>query len=166
MCLNKSIEDEIKKYYIEKKCESNRDTYLNKISNYIKYYHLRAWKCKVAFYSFNVIKIVSVASIPVLQTFEPTDSGTCIVVASAVSILMESLIALFHLHDKWSLYRGANNALLKEKREYDMGQGKYKDKEDEDEKFTLFFNEVEGIISNEGEKWSKIIKEKKIDEKS
>ena len=165
MCLKKSIVDEIKKYYIEKKCESNKEMYIDKISNYIEYYHLRAWKCKMTFYSFNVIKIVSVASIPVLQAWEVTNAGPYIVMASAVSILMESLIALFHLHDKWSLYRGANNALLKEKREYDMGQGKYKEKEDEDEKFTLFFHEVEEIISNEGEKWSKIIKEKKVEEK-
>ena len=43
------------------------DDYDKIVQSYIKYYHIRAQKCKQFYYAFTIIKIALAASIPVLQ---------------------------------------------------------------------------------------------------
>ena len=55
--------DDIQKYYFRNE-EEREKNFHEIVSNYIKFYHLRALRNQYAFYIMNGIKIIAVASIP------------------------------------------------------------------------------------------------------
>ena len=135
------------------------DTYLEIVDAYIVYYHMRAQKCKIQFYVFNVVKYLTLAIIPVIQALGGIDKYPWIATISAsVCLFIETILKLWRTEEKWILYRSTNNTLMSEKRQYITSKGSYNKVEDS---FELFVERVESIIDDEAHKWVATFKEKK-----
>lgn len=159
--LRKILNGDIKKYYIQ---EQDADTkqYLEVVSHYIEYYHYRAWSCKWWFYGLNTLKILSLASIVVINAIESeVDMSAYAVIASAICLIIEGVIALYHFQEKWILYRNTNNILMSEIRFFATSKGEYQDKQ---KAFNLFVERVESIIGDEARKWNETVREKNKEE--
>lgn len=148
---------DIKKYYINTS-DAGEKEYLNVVSNYIEYYHCRAWMCKWWFYGINTFKLLLLASVMVIKVLDADkDISVYAVAASAICLAIEGVISLYHLQDKWFLYRNTNNLLISEIRCFAVSEGKYKN---QDMCFETFVNSVEGIIGDEARKWNETVSEK------
>ena len=73
-------------------------------------------------------------------------------------MVLEGINALFRWQEKWVLYRNAQNALMREIRQFVVREGIY---QDEEKGFSLFVETVEGIIDDEARKWNSYMKEQK-----
>lgn len=135
--------------------------YLKIVENYIEYYHFRARKCKYKYYSFNIIKYIALALIPVVQSFGGIQKFPWIAtIVSSICLLTEAILELLRTKEKWILYRNTDNALLKEQREFVTGKGKYIHEED---KYAIFVKMVESLIDDEARKWSEMVRSEKKD---
>lgn len=151
--------DDIQKYYFKDEKDTEK-IFHEIVSNYIKFYHIRALRNQYAFYIMSGIKIIAVASIPLFQV-TGTLSAEWATGASAISLIMEGFIALLHVQDKWHLYRSTNNVLLQEQREYTMRIGKYSN--NQIDVFKVYVENVEALIDDEAKKWFLAIKDNKQD---
>lgn len=152
--------DDIQQYYI-KDMEDAQKKYLEVVSNYINYYHRRACTCKYMYYGLNVLKtfillIATISGAILKNDMEHTTQITLVLCAPTICLTIETIIGLFHLHEKWTHYRNANNALMKEMRDFAVLEGKY----NTENPFQIFVDAVEGIIENEARKWSNKIQKK------
>lgn len=151
------------KYYIwERKREAlvNREEYLRTVYNYIEYYHNRAAHYKGWYLTLNVIKLIFLALIPVSEiVVQNLDLPWLAAGASSLCILLESIMGLFHMKDKWTQYRRTENDLMSEERQYVTLSGRYH-VEENSKRFNMFVENVENIISNEAVMWSRMIAEK------
>lgn len=153
---------DIKKYYFSNE-EGKERKYHEIVSNYIQFYHGRAKRSQYIFYGMSVVKIIAIASIPILETVGEYQVKWAII-ASALSLIMEGLIALLRAQDKWHLYRSTNNALLQEQREYMMRVGKYA--QVEGNVLELYVENIEQIIGDEARKWFSTVKNNKQGEEN
>lgn len=155
--MKQNCSNDIKKYYLDDTNDKERN-YHNVVSNYIKFYHCRAKLNRFLFYIMSIIKIILLTSIPFLQ-IKSNLSPEWATGASSISLALEGIIALTRVQDKWQLYRSTNNSLMQEQREYMTKTGKYS--ASTDNVFTLYVQNIENIINNEGKKWSSTVKDSK-----
>ncbi len=154
-------------YFMEKQPtgEMNQSKYFKIVHNYIQYYYRRADIYKMWYLALSVGKFLVLAMIPVSQTLTQSVSLPWLAAgASSLCILLESVIELFRMKDKWILYRKVGNDLMSEERQYAMRVGVYQD-EDEDKNFRIFVGNMENIIGKEASSWSRMIETAK-DEKA
>lgn len=148
---------DIQKYYFQT-TDADEQEYLYVVSNYIGYYHYKAWICKWCFYGINTLKLILLASVMVMKVLDAQkDISVYAVAVSAISLAIEGIISLYHLQEKWFLYRNTNNLLMSEVRYFATSKGKY---EEEDKRFQHFVNSVESIIGEEARKWHETVSEK------
>lgn len=154
--------DEIKKYYLDGMENQNEKDYLIIVSNYIQYYHCRAWRCKVMYYVLCALKVALVASITISCVIS-SEYRLYSVAASAMILFLERIIDLFKFKEKWILYRNTNNILMHEIRCYVACDS---NESNSNERFMKFVNSVEKIIGNEAEKWDNTVEVERNDEKA
>lgn len=136
----------------------NKAEYLKIVHNYIKYYYRYAEIYRWWFLGLSSIKLLVLAAIPVIQVFNLSKEIKWIAAGgSSLCILLEALIQLYNMKDKWILYRKTGNDLMCEERWYITGTGKYTTKS-EDESFGLFVESIEIIIGVETSEWHQMIK--------
>lgn len=158
-------------YYIKKQdvklLEDDKEKeYLQVVYNYIQYYYKRAENYKRWYRFLSVLKIVILAFIPVSQACDFLAGIPCVIaLASSLCILLESVMALFNMKDKWILYRKVGNALMHEERKYVTGTGAYH-QENREKAFILFVENTESIISNEADDWNQMVQSSRQDTKS
>lgn len=145
------------------------EEYMGVVDNFIEYYGYRARKCKIQYYTLNIIRLLALALVPVLEVLNESISFQwAVVLASAIALLMEGIISLWKVRKKWVLYRDTYNRLLREQRKYVVKRNErnrmpYETSED----FNKFFDLVESIIQSEGDKWKETIdKELETDEEN
>lgn len=149
-------------YYIKRKeaklvGEAREKEYLCIVYHYIQYYYKRAAKYKVGYEVCSVLKIIILAFIPVSQACDYLAGLPWVIaLASSMCILLESVMALFNMKDKWILYRKVGNALMCEERKYVTSAGVY-GQEDSESAFRLFVENTENIIRNEGDDWNQMV---------
>lgn len=142
----------------------NTIEYNKAVSAYIKYYHIRAKRCKYAYYVLSLIKIMLVGTLPVLQAVGIIDTCSWLVAAFSSGILiLESTMELFKLRDKWRLYRNTCNQLMTVQRKYtgervSIFEAKTKAKE--------YIATAEAIINGEAGMWLEISKDTKENKES
>lgn len=131
------------------------DEYMEIVDNYIEYYCLRAHRCKIQYYTLNIIRLVALALVPVLEILnESIPFQWTTVLASSIAILMEGIIVLWRVRKKWALYRDTYNRLLRAQRKYMVKRKESNQNADENSKeFDEFFELVESIIQSEGNQW-------------
>lgn len=161
--LREILSKDIKKYYFDK-IDVDSDEYFQVVSNYIEYYHYRAWTCKGWFYGLNTVKLLALFSGVIMKLIKSEeDISVYMAASSAVCLAIEGVLALYHLQDKWILYRNTNNALMSEVRLFATSEGEYQEKE---KRFSLFVEKVESIIGDEARKWNETVTEKNKKEKN
>lgn len=130
--------------------------YLKVVSNYIIYYQEHAKIYKVQYYALSILKIVVLMLIPVIQTISQVAmfSGFA-ALSSSICLALEAIMSLFHLKEKWILYRNTNNALLSEQRQFATCSGKYCEVK---ECFKMFVLNVEEIIDAEAREWNATVR--------
>ena len=79
------------------------DDYDKIVQSYIKYYHIRAQKCKQFYYAFTIIKIALAASIPVLQMISVGRSAVSAAPIVMIGILVMSIRMLIQIASTASL---------------------------------------------------------------
>lgn len=70
-------------------------------------------------------------------------------IVTSRSLVMEGIVALLKVKQKWELYRSSNNVLLVEQREFVACTGKYVHGETN---FLLYVPNIENIIADEAQK--------------
>lgn len=145
-------------YFLEMQLEGmNKAEYFKVVRNYAQYYYERASVYKIWYLGLSVAKLLILAMIPVSQTFEQLSDLPWIAAgASSLCILLESVMELFRMKEKWVLYRKVGNDLICEGRQYAMKAGGYQD-EDEKKNFRVFVANVENIICEESSSWKQMI---------
>lgn len=156
------LSEDIHKYYMDEIKDGEEKEYLLVVSNYIQYYHCRAWFCKHVYCALNVLKLAALAGITICGVISK-QSGIFAAVSSALCLFLEGIMALYHLREKWILYRNTNNTLMSEVRCYVVSQGKY---QNSDQKFSDFVDTVENIIGDEARKWNETVQQKKREQSS
>lgn len=137
--------------------QMNKAEYSRVVRNYVQYYYKRAGVYKLWYLCFSVIKLLVLAMLPVSQTFAQVSQLPWIAAgASSLCILLESVMELFRMKEKWILYRKVGNDLMCEGRQYALRAGEYQD-EDEEKCFRIFVINVERIISEESTSWKQMI---------
>lgn len=145
---------EISRFYMKPSFNIEED-YRNVVANYIDYYERRARKCKYQYYILNVIKFIALASIPIIQAIPAVaDFPWIVTTASAVCLLMESILGLWKSKDKWFIYQDTNNILMSEQRQYISCAGIYKEMECP---FNTFVERVENLINDEARRWNETV---------
>lgn len=134
-------------------CGKSKEEFLRVSLEYIKYYDRRAKKYKFGYRGLNVSKYVILAAIPVIQASPIATSFAWIVaMASSLCILLDSVINLFQMKDKWILYRSTGSKLMSEQRQYALQMGEYYGLEN-DQCLHLFVKNVENIVGGESKEW-------------
>lgn len=143
-------------YYLTEQTRKKDREYLDIVSNYIKYYHKRADGYRNWYLALSTIKLVALSVIPVMQASEWLSGFPWIAaVASSGCLFVESVTGLFHMRDKWHLYRSVENRLMSEERQYASKKGTYfHDKK----RFHTFVENVKHIINEEGLEWKQMMK--------
>ena len=88
--MEKFKENEITQYYYP----GYMDDYDKIVQSYIKYYHIRAQKCKQFYYAFTIIKIALAASIPVLQMISVVKKYPVILAIVAAAIVVNIFFSI------------------------------------------------------------------------
>lgn len=149
----------IKPYLLEMKLaeKMNRAEYFKVVHNYIQYYYERAGLYRTWYLTLSVAKLLVLAMIPVSQTFAQISDFPWIAAgASSLCILLESVMELFRMKEKWILYRKVGTDLMCEERQYVLKAGGYQN-EDEEKNFRIFVANVENIIGEESSSWKQMI---------
>lgn len=124
---------------------------------YIDYYHDKAQLYKYAYRGLSVVKYLTLGAIPVIQVIPAAKRFPwTVAVLSSMSIMLDSIINLFQMKDKWIIYRKTDSRLLSEQRLFTLLAGEYYglDEEQSQQKFIGKFEEIVGCESNE---WSEIV---------
>lgn len=141
----------------------NKEDYFRVVRNYVRYYYGRASVYKIWYLGLSVTKLLLLAVIPVSQTFTHLSNLPWIAAgASSLCILLESVMELFRMKEKWVLYRKVGNDLMCEERQYVMKAGGYQE-EDEEKNFRTFVVRIEGIICEEASSWKQMIQNTKAE---
>ena len=149
-------QEEIRKFCI---LDSSRKTEeLTRVAlSYIDYYHIKSKLYKYAYRGFSVTKYLALAAIPVIQvTPSARNYPWTVAILSSVSIMLDSIINLFQMKEKWIIYRKTDCKLLSEQRLFMLQAGEYfgLDKEESQQKFMGKFEEIVGCESQE---WGEIV---------
>lgn len=143
--------------YYYNTCENSIEEYDRVVKSYIKYYHLRARRCKRGFYFWSVLKLILLAIMPVLQAAGVLVSITYLVAAISSGILLiESILELWRFREKWVLYRSTCNQLMSIQRFFMESRAN-----DVDKKRLEYVEAVEAIIGDEARSWREISKDVK-----
>lgn len=133
-----------------------RDNYDKLILAYIDYYHKRALKCKWAFLIISLAKIILIGMLPVFQMTEVLGNFPWIItVLSSGTLIIESILELWRLKEKWILYRNTCNRLMAVQRQY------AETIEDKDSDLEKYISAIEYIINEEGNKWLETFRDKR-----
>ncbi|MDE5939988.1 MAG: DUF4231 domain-containing protein [Lachnospiraceae bacterium] len=157
--------ESINPYFLEIQLakEMNIDEYFRVVRNYVQYYYKRATLYKIWYLGLSVTKLLILAMIPISQTFaQLSDLPWIATGASSLCILLESVIELFRMKEKWVLYRKVGNDLMREERQYVLKAGGYQDG-DEEKNFRIFVTNAENIIGEESSTWKQMIQNIKVE---
>lgn len=154
--MSKDEKEGIQQYCCDReKCR--RENYDKLALSYIDYYHKRATISKWSFLLFNLAKIILIGMLPVFQMTCIVDAYPWIITALASgALIMESIIELWRLKEKWILYRSTCSRLMAVQRQY---AGKTQDDDPDLEKYVA---DIELIISEEGSKWLETFQDKTV----
>lgn len=145
---------EICEFYISDFTDAEKD-YQKVVANYISYYEQRARSCKYQYYTLNIIKFIALSSIPIIQaTSAAVKLPWIAATASAVCLLMESMLGLWKSKDKWIIYQDTNNILMSVQRQYILQAGAYKES---DNPLNIFVETVENLINDEARRWNETV---------
>lgn len=145
--MEKFKENEITQYYYP----GYMDDYDKIVQSYIKYYHIRAQKCKQFYYAFTIIKIALAASIPVLQMISVVKKYPVILaIVSAAIVVIESFLVMTRSVEKWSLFRNNCNRLLQIQRGNAI---KCADSQSLTDEKRVYIQEVESVLDDEARRW-------------
>lgn len=137
--------------------ENSREESMKVVRAYINYYQQRSDLYKHAYFTLSVIKYGALAAIPVFEAVPGLNGHPWVVVAaSSICILIDSMIHLFSMKEKWILYRRSNSKLMSEQRQYAANCGKYHAL-DEESRYDLFVQSVEKIYSSEALEWCETV---------
>lgn len=149
-------------YYMDG-ISSSEEEYLQVVANYIEYYRKRAKFFKYQYYVLTIIKFITLGMIPVFESIDATAGMPWIpAVASSVCLIVEAVIGLMHMKDKWILYRNTSNHLMSEQRKYLALKNGNKNA-DSCDAFRNFVKNVEELIGKEAEEWRTVAKASKDD---
>lgn len=124
---------------------------------YVNYYNSRAKMYKYAYRILSVTKYIALAVIPIVQVIPSINKVPWIAVAaSSLCILLDSIINLFGMKEKWILYRNSHSKLMSEQRQYASRCGKYYGFTD-DARFSLFVKNLEEIYMGESAEWNETV---------
>lgn len=127
----------------------NVEDYDHIVSNYIKYYHFRARRCKVGFYFWSVMKLCLIALMPVIQAINSFENSSWIIpVCTSGLFLIESILEIWRFKEKWILYRDTCNRLTSIQRQF-MGSTA----EGIDDERLIYIGLVESLIEEEVRNW-------------
>ena len=148
--MEKFKENEITQYYYP----GYMDDYDKIVQSYIKYYHIRAQKCKQFYYAFTIIKIALAASIPVLQMISVVKKYPVILaIVSAAIVVIESFLVMTRSVEKWSLFRNNCNRLLQIQR---VNAIKCADSQSLTDEKRVYIQEVESVLDDEARRWNQL----------
>lgn len=155
------LQEEVQKYYIQE-LDAKQEDYLKIVSNYIEYYNIRAFCCKMSFYITNLAKILGLSGVTIVKMIESDGNNfsTIAAIIAAMCLILEGVNSLFRWHEKWILYRNVQNILMGEVRKFVVKKGIY---QDEDNSFSIFVETVENIIDDEAHRWHHDMTNQKIE---
>lgn len=157
-------EESLKEFYslsYEELNEAFVKDYLEKVSNYIEYYHRKARMNRASYYITSGVRIIAVALIPFIQALPfGQDHAWAAASASCICVGMEAAIHLLKNKRKWINYREHCNQLMREYRQFYV---KFQacEKTARKEIFEAFVHSVEGILEDEETTWKKATKKSK-----
>lgn len=124
---------------------------------YIDYYHNRANLYKYAYRGLSILKYLALAVIPVIQASPAADKFSwTVAIFSSLCILLDSVINLFQMKEKWILYRNTNCKLMSEQRQYQLRMGGYYGL-DSEKMMQLFVSRIEEIVGGESKEWRETV---------
>lgn len=155
MCWKKKKIDRYQ-YYLN--CiNASSEQYFQVVNNYIDYYSKRAKKYRRFYFIGCFIKTILLAGILVIQSITEIASMPWIAAtASAICLVIETMMGVMHSQEKWELYRNTFNMLMSEQRQYATGCGRYYG-EEKKKTFQMFVINVEQLIGDEARKWSEMV---------
>ena len=134
----------------------DKDTYeKERFQDQKNYYDRKAVKYQKKWLLLSVI-IVLLSPIPlvVLSFVElPITAKVVILGVSYLSTVFGSLLSLLKYRELWISYRTTEQEMLKEYYQYKTGTGAYAGIGDDEERFKLFVERIEGIMAQERSKW-------------
>lgn len=160
----KKKEMNMNKYIMEK--ESEFAQYIECIKSYIDYYDRRSRFYKGLYYVLNIVKLASVACVPVLEIVcSDMTLNWVVVAASSLAILCESTVGIFKAKEKWIEYRNTCDKLAQEQRIFMMKSESYDEMKEQQECEKAFVKHIEAIIGKENGSWKEYMKKKNDSEK-
>lgn len=139
------------------------DEYIkNRLDEQISWYDDKSATQKKYFYIARTLTIVFSATIPVITALVLKYHFFLYVISilGAATGVIESLMSLTKLQEKWIEYRSITETLKHEKYMYECQAGVYHIQEDS-QRFTILVERVESIISQENINWANINSEEK-----
>jgi len=120
---------------------------------YIDYYDNRADLYKYTYRILSILKYAALAVIPVIQiSSAASDFPWIVAIFSSLCILLDSIINLFQMKEKWILYRNTNCKLMSEQRQYLLHMGGYYGLDNE-QCLQMFVSKMEEIVGCESKEW-------------
>ena len=140
-----------------------QNSYDKIVLKYIEYYHMRAQKCKNRYYLCNTIKLIAIASVPVLQAIGVTQKYSwCIALMSAITLFTESIMGMTRFNEKWVSYRDTCNRLMSIQRQNAIVCGNVLNGQEKQ-----YIDEVESLVGEEARNWIKAVqKQERSDEEN
>lgn len=134
----------------------------DRIEGQIRWYELRAGRCKRWYKRLRVTSIVVSLSIPILTSLidQPgKDNGALkifIAVAGALVALIEGVLSLNKYHELWTGYRATSEGLKYHRYLFETGSAPY----NAANAFQLFVQNAEGLMASEHTNWMQHLTEK------
>jgi hypothetical protein len=136
----------------------NEEEYLkSRVDNQIKWYSTKSAFNKKMFNRLKMAEIILALSIPLLvYIVAEKDVNFSVSLIGVTVAVIAGLISLMKYQENWIEYRTTAETLKHEKYLYITKSGPYDGKES----FNGFVERIEGVISKENSKWSKVISAK------
>lgn len=131
----------------------NEDEYISsRVDDQIGWYDRKSKTAQRWFKGLRAIEVVSAAAIPLIAGFavDPFPVTLVVGVLGALIAVISSLVSLNQFQENWTEYRTTCESLKHEKFLFLTKAEPYH----EDEKFRLFVQRVESLISKENSAWS------------
>lgn len=138
-----------------------------RLEDQIAWYDDKSAIQKKIYYWSKAVATLLTASIPVCTGLILKFHYMVIIVSiiAALCLVIESILSLTKVHEKWIEYRSITETLRHEKYMYLVETGVY-DNMQKDDKFKFFVERIESIISQENNNWANLGKNKSEEGKS
>lgn len=143
----------------------NEDQYIKeRLDDQINWYDEKSAIQKKYYYRAKATSTIITASIPVLTGFILSWHPMLYIISiiAAISLVIEGLMSMTKVHEKWLEYRSIVESLKHEKYMYLVKAGVYANS---DNNFEFFVERIESIISQENINWANLGKSELEDKK-